>query len=191
MAAGNSSRMGVAKQLLPWKKTFLLNHAINTANCIDNVTTYVVLGANSAMITPEIQHKDIEIIYNPKWEIGLGSSIAFGVKTLMDSEHNFDGVLILLSDQPLIDANYLMRLVDAFELDKKHIVASNYGTEKIGVPALFDSCYFKELSLLNQDKGAKEIIIKHAKNMSSLNANLVIADIDTKEDYERLYKEHH
>ena len=183
--------MGVAKQLLPWKKTFLLNHAINTANCVDNLTTYVVLGANSDMISPKIQHQDIKIINNPNWELGLGSSIAFGVKTLMDSEHNFDGVLILLSDQPLIDANYLMRLVDAFETGKKHIVVSNYGTEKFGVPAVFDSCYFKELSLLKQDKGAKDIIVEYAEYMSSLHANHVIADIDTKEDYERLYKDHH
>ena len=59
------------------------------------------------IITPEIQHQDINIIYNPNWELGLGSSIAFGVKTIMDSKLNFDGVLILLSDQPLIDAYFL------------------------------------------------------------------------------------
>lgn len=183
--------MGKPKQLLPWKKTVLLNHVINTANHINNSATYVVLGANNVIITPEIQHQDIEIIYNPNWELGLGSSIAFGVKTIMDSKHNFDAILILLSDQPLIDAYFLNALVDAFETGEKYIVASSYGTEKIGVPALFDTRYFKELSMLNQDKGAKEIISKHSEYVRSLNANHVIADIDTKEDYERLYKEHH
>ena len=45
--------------------------------------------------------------------------------------------------------------------------------------------------MLNKDKGAKEIIIKYVEFVCSLNANHIIADIDTKEDYERLYKEHH
>jgi molybdenum cofactor cytidylyltransferase len=195
LAAGNSSRMGEPKQLLPWKNTFLLNHAINTAVLLDNSKTFVVLGANYERIQSKIQRDDISIIYNANWELGLGSSIAFGVRSFMTKEHNFEGILIMLSDQPLVDFNYLKMLSSSFKPGINQIMASNYGPntsgEKLGVPALFDTYYFEELSELNQDKGAKKVISRHIENVSTLNANYLISDIDTMEDYERLYSSNH
>ena len=182
--------MGNIKQLLAWKGTFLLKHTISNVLQLESTQTIVVLGANYERIKAEIQQECIQIIYNTNWENGLGNSIAFGVKHIL-SNSNVDGVLITLADQPLIDATYLNTLIGSFNIGKKQIVASNYGNEKLGVPALFDSCYFEELSELNQDKGAKKVIENHLDNVITLNAKHLISDIDTKEDYERLYKANH
>lgn len=182
--------MGDIKQLLAWKGTFLINHSIETVLQGDSSKTIVVLGANYEPIKAEIQQEHIQIIYNKDWENGLGSSIAFGVKYVQNN-YEVDGVLITLADQPLIDTNYLNSLVNSFEVGKNQIIASNYGNEKLGVPALFDSFYFEELTQLNNDKGAKKIIENHLDNVLALNAKHLIADIDTKEEYERLYGEHH
>jgi len=191
LAAGNSSRMGEPKQLLPWKNTSLLNHAINTAVLLDNSKTFVVLGANYERITSKIQRDDISIIYNANWELGLGSSIAFGVRSIMTTDHKFDGVLIMLSDQPLIDFNYLEMLRSSFKPGTNQIIASTYETKKLGVPALFDTCYFEELSELSQDKGAKKVFSYHIENVTSFEARLLISDIDTMEDYKTLYSSNH
>lgn len=182
--------MGDIKQLLAWKGTFLINHSIETVLQGDSSKTIVVLGANYEPIKAEIQQEHIQIIYNKDWENGLGSSIAFGVKYVQNN-YEVDGVLITLADQPLIDTNYLNSLVNSFEVGKNQIIASNYGNEKLGVPALFDSFYFEELTQLNNDKGAKKIIENHLDNVLALNAKHLIADIDMKEDYEKLYKENH
>lgn len=182
--------MGDIKQLLAWKGTFLINHCIETVLQGDSSKTIVVLGANYEPIKAEIQQEHIQIIYNKDWENGLGSSIAFGVKYVQNN-YEVDGVLITLADQPLIDTNYLNSLVNSFEVGKNQIIASNYGNEKLGVPALFDSFYFEELTQLDNDKGAKKVIMNHLKNVSALDAKHVISDIDTKEDYERLYKANH
>ncbi len=182
--------MGEPKQLLPWKNTFLLSHTINNALQLGSSKTVVVLGANYKRIKAEIQQETIQIVFNADWKNGLGSSIAFGVKYIMRN-YNVDGVLITLADQPLIDATYLNTLIGSFKMGKKQIVASNYGNEKLGVPALFDSCYFEELSELNQDKGAKKVIENHLENVLALNAKHFISDIDTMEDYKRLYNENH
>jgi molybdenum cofactor cytidylyltransferase len=190
LAAGNSSRMGDIKQLLAWKDTFLLNHVINTSLQLDSLQTIVVLGGNYERIKGEIQQEHIQIIYNENWENGLGSSIAFGVNYIMSNYH-VDGILITLADQPLINNQYLKTIIDSFKIDKKQIVASKYGRDKLGVPALFDSFYFKELSEMNQDKGAKKVIENHLDNVLALSANHLISDIDTKEDYKRLYDENH
>lgn len=182
--------MGEIKQLLTWKGTFLLNHTINAVLQVDSSKTIVVLGANYNLIKPKLQLNDIEVIFNENWKHGLGNSIAFGVDYIMN-HYRVDGALIVLSDQPLVDTNYLNTLIGSFKMCKKQIVASNYGNEKLGVPALFDSCYFEELSELNQDKGAKKVIENHLDNVLALNAKHLISDIDTKEDYELLYKSNH
>lgn len=183
--------MGEPKQLLPWKNTFLLSHAINTAIQLDNSKTYVVLGANQELIKSKIQHNNIKVVFNKNWTLGLGSSIALGAKSIIESEQKFDGALIMLADQPLIDSNYLDSLIKQFKIGSNQIVASTYETNKLGVPALFDACYFEELSRLNENKGAKKVISKHIENIISVNANKQIVDIDTKEDYEKLYKANH
>lgn len=183
--------MGEPKQLLPWKNTFLLDHAINTAVQLDNSKTYVVLGANHELIKSKIKRNDIDIVYNKGWKLGLGSSIAFGVKTIKASELNFDGVLIMLSDQPLIDNNYLDSIITLFKTGSNQIIATTYETNKLGVPALFDAYYFEELSKLNQDKGAKKVITTHVDNVITVNANQLIVDIDTKKDYQQLYRNNH
>lgn len=182
--------MGDIKQLLAWKDTFLLNHVINTSLQLDSLQTVVVLGGNYERIKGEIQQEHIQIIYNENWENGLGSSIAFGVNYIMSNYH-VDGILMTLADQPLINNQYLKTIIDSFEIDKKQIVTSKYGGDKLGVPALFDSFYFKELSEMNQDKGAKKVIENHLDNVLALSANHLISDIDTKEDYKRLYDENH
>ena len=46
LAAGASSRMGKPKQLLPWKNTTLLGHAIAQAKKV-STAVFVVLGANA------------------------------------------------------------------------------------------------------------------------------------------------
>jgi molybdenum cofactor cytidylyltransferase len=187
LAAGNSSRMGEPKQLLPWKNTFLLNHAINTAVHFVNSKTFVVLGANYDLIASKINQTNSKILYHTNWELGLGSSIAFGVKHIMESKQKFDGVLIMLSDQPLIDSNYLDGLINLFKAGNNQIIASVYESKKLGVPALFDTCYFAELSCLNEDKGAKKVITNHIEKVIKINASHLVSDIDTMDDYERLY----
>ena len=189
LAAGNSTRMGEPKQLLKWKNSTLLGHAIQTTTKIPNTKTHVVLGANFDLIKTEI--KNAKIIYNLNWESGLGSSIAEGVKYLISTKINYKGVLVMLGDQPLVNSNYLKSLIDAFEVGKKRIVASEYGNNKLGVPALFDNIYFEELSQLNEDKGAQTIIKKNIDYVLTFQASHLISDIDTKEDYKKIYKVNH
>ena len=188
LAAGSSSRMGRPKQLLPWGNTTLLGEAINTAKSIKTATTYVVLGANYDQIKKTIENDFIQIIYNDNWELGLGSSIAKGIKNL---SYSYDGVLIMLADQPLVNKTHLTALIKAFEDDNQHIVATDYATGRLGVPAIFDHCYFEELSQFTEDKGAKQLIDNNAKNVTALKAEHLIIDIDTEEGYKRLYNDYH
>lgn len=55
------------------------------------------------------------------------------------------------------------------------------------VPAIFDAVYFEKLSQLNQDKGAKEILIAAQNELYVLRTNTNLMDVDTQSAYEKIY----
>jgi molybdenum cofactor cytidylyltransferase len=191
LAAGESSRMGTPKQLLKWKNTTLLEHAIATAQKAKASKTITVLGANYQVIKAKINHDKVEILKNDNWELGLGNSIAFGVNNILKRDANFNAILVMLVDQPLIDSAYLNSILEKYEKGMSQIIATSYKGKKQGVPVLFDAIYFKELSQLYDDKGAKTILQKHSEKVLAINADNRVSDIDTLEDYERLYNAIH
>ena len=191
LAAGNSSRMGFPKQLLKWKGTNLLQHAINSVKDINADNIFLVLGANYEKVKSNIKADGITVLKNENWENGLGNSIAFGIKYIKESPLNIENVLILLADQPLIDAHYLKLLINTHNQAKREITCTLYNTNKFGVPVIFDKMYFEDLSQLNHDKGAKGLLEKYSDNLAYVDGKNVIVDIDTMTDYEKLYKRYH
>ena len=191
MAAGSSSRFGSPKQLLKWKSSNLLQHTIETANKSNAFKTFLVLGANCDLILEMIDANPVEVFRNQSWEKGLGNSIAFGVKSVIQQDPKTEGILIMLADQPLIDSDYLNSMIDKFKEGKNQIIATTYKNNKQGVPVIFDKAYFEELIQLNDDDGAKQVIKKHMANVFAVKHNNNCLDIDTFEDYESLYMANH
>jgi molybdenum cofactor cytidylyltransferase len=186
LAAGESKRMNGIKQLLPWKNTSLLGNTIEQALQSKGDVVYMVLGANADRIAPTITHYNIQTIENKNWKNGLGNSIAAGVQYIKENQHQCDAILITLADQPLIDAAYYNILIDTYSQKEAKIIASETHNTPC-VPAIFDALYFEILSQLNQDKGAKEILIAAQKEVCRLPADANLIDIDTTSDYEELY----
>tara|TARA_R110002049_G_C9178388_1_gene563394 strand:+ start:25649 stop:26266 length:618 start_codon:yes stop_codon:yes gene_type:complete len=188
LAAGASKRMGTPKQLLKWGENTLLEHAILVALQLNSQEIIVVLGANYELIKKTIKQYPITILNNKDWEKGLGTSIAFATQYLMKSKHKIDGVLIALADQPLMDVHFLENLIDKFELNKNKIIATFYEDKTYGVPVIFGASYFDELSKLSNDKGAKQLLKTHKKHVKGFVPKNKNVDLDSKEDYEQLYK---
>lgn len=183
LAAGNSSRMkDKIKQLLPWRNTTLLGNAIIEAKKINPKNIYVVLGANSALIRKSIIEENIIILEHKNWKNGIGSTIAFSVSQI-SNKNKCDAIFIQLADQPLLNADYLNKMLSLYQRDTQKIVATKY-LNNTGVPAIFNKDYFLELSNLVGDTGAKHIL--KAKNIITINPKEKAVDIDTWEEYERL-----
>ncbi|MEM7485075.1 MAG: nucleotidyltransferase family protein [Bacteroidota bacterium] len=183
LAAGASSRMGdMIKQLLPWGKTTLLGHALEQAKQVTE-NTYVVLGANADEIRSSIP--EANLIVNRNWQSGMGSSISAGVKYILENEKGFDGLLILLADQPLVDSPYLNLMKKKFRASQSKIVATAY-ENKLGVPAIFHRSILPELLELDKDFGAKQVINKYIDDTERVFPNGKEIDIDTPEKYSQL-----
>lgn len=185
LAAGSSSRMGQPKQLLPYKSTSLLGNIIQESLNSNARKVFVVLGANSQEIKSKIDFNNVEVIENNEWNKGIGSSIACGVRFIESNTPKINSVLITLADQPFIVTSYFNNIISCFFTSEKKIVATKIG-ERLGVPAIFHSAYFKDLKKLNEDKGAKELILSNLKDVEIVTSKIDFTDIDTMENYYNL-----
>jgi len=186
LAAGESSRMGErTKQILPWKDTTILGNAVNQARASIAKTIYVVLGAKEEVIKAEVNLESCHIIQNANWKNGLGSSIAAGIDFVVSEEIVHDAMLIMLADQPLIDSNYLNKMMGNWIGNTNKIITTQYDGRS-GVPAIFGKEFLTELQMLNKDFGAKDIIANHSEDVLALNPDGKEVDIDSWEAYAEL-----
>ena len=81
----------------------------------------------------------------------------------MASDPTAAGLLLLLVDQPLIDASMLTAIVKAWHDARPAFVASTYGGVTM-TPVLFDRSLLPELRGLAGDAGARAILQSHAAN---------------------------
>ena len=186
LAAGNSSRMGKTKQLLPYKNATLLEWAIEQAQKSVVKNVFCVLGANKEVIEKRLTTKTVEVIYNPNYKDGLSTSIVKGIEFLLN--YNFDGVLIMLADQPHVTSEYLNSLIEASKNNPSKLIVSNY-QGSVGVPAIFPKNYFNDLLDLKGDKGAKNFLLQQNNNVIKVNSSQNLLDIDTPEDYQHLLRQ--
>ncbi|HEY8782331.1 MAG TPA: nucleotidyltransferase family protein [Mucilaginibacter sp.] len=183
LAAGSSSRLSKPKQNLVYKGRTLLQRAIETALKSVCRPVIVVLGANENVIMSTIEGFDAAIIQNPGWQEGMASSIRSGIEELQIIEPEADSVILMLCDQPFVDASLIDRLVQKKSI--KSIVACAYDNT-IGAPVLFAAAYFDELLLLKGQEGAKKLLMKYPYDVITVSFPRGSIDIDTVEDFERL-----
>ena len=180
LAAGNSSRMKHPKQLVKIGNNFLLEMVLSKGKSLDVKDVYCVLGANNTAIRHEISVPNIHFLNHINYDKGLSASIAFGISQIALEAQNYDGVLILLGDQPAIEKDYLNDMIALFCKKTATIIASNYG-HKLGVPAIFPKNYFSTLQELSGDFGAKNLLSKN-KAVIAFSKQTNFIDIDTEED---------
>lgn len=185
MAAGGSSRMGQPKQLLPWGNRTLIEHQILTLLETGNPIN-VVIGSNSDLVIPVVEKYQINIFTNTEWKSGMGSSISFGIGQIKNKFTDVSGVLITLLDQPLITTVYIEKMLASFQPGSQQILISHSDSGWMGVPVLFDECYFTELTELRNDEGAKKIIKRHDENLTLVDGGELLEDMDTLETYQQL-----
>jgi molybdenum cofactor cytidylyltransferase len=186
LAAGNSARMGSPKQLLDYHGKPLIRHATEIALRTKCAAVVIVLGANAAEIRNaldgiETGQEKVEVIENPRWAEGMGTSIQTGVQAV--EALGFTGAILALADQPLITPEILNRLIAEHERTGQPIVASQYaGT--VGVPVFFAQSHFSQLMALAPDQGCKGVILKNGDAALRIDCPEAETDIDTPLDYE-------
>ena len=130
---------------------------------------YVVVGADADALRRALVGHAARIVENADWASGLASSIRAGIAAIAshasasdssdgsDPSNAFDAAVVLLADQPHVNAEHIDALLDAYERSPDSLVASRYaGVE--GVPALFPRRCFGDLARLEGDAGARTLL---------------------------------
>ncbi|GAB3019732.1 nucleotidyltransferase family protein [uncultured Cyclobacterium sp.] len=177
LAAGNSSRLGKPKQLIPYNGTSLLQNIVNITLEATNGPVLLVEGAGTYPLRP---HPRLNKVMNNKWESGMGSSIKLGLNTLV-SQAQITQVLVLLSDQPFVSIALIKSLILKKSKNPKAIVASFY-QDAPGVPAIFDQSVFQQLNSIPDKVGAKKLLLNNPEQLSLVRFDAGNIDIDSPED---------
>jgi CTP:molybdopterin cytidylyltransferase MocA len=183
LAAGASTRLGQPKQLVEYEGEPLVQRAAIAARHAGAAPVLVVLGSNADRISPVLERlPDVRTIHNANWESGLSSSLSTGLAVLTEYPE-IDGAMIVLADQPLVDAAALRSLVEAF--GGSRVVASSYA-DTIGAPAIIGHEYFEELSQLEGDRGAGAWLRSRKVEVTVIPLTSPALDIDTSDDLDKL-----
>jgi molybdenum cofactor cytidylyltransferase len=188
VAAGQSKRLGSPKQLLMYEGKTLINRLIDIVKEAVDFPMALVLGAHAEKIKLQLSNPNMSIIINEHWVQGMGSSISIGLEGLMQKNPAIDGVMILVCDQPFLNREHILSLMD-LQAKSDLPMAACYYAGVLGTPAVFHQSIFPELLALKGDMGAKNIINHRIQEVAKLQFDQGLLDIDTEEDYKKLMKE--
>jgi len=197
LAAGLSRRMGeLNKLLLKFEGQTFLQQAVGALTEAGVGEIIVVLGHDSKLMREQLfdqsetPDQSIDWVLNPDYSQGQMTSVNCGLAALSG---NKDGVLICLSDQPLLTHFHIRLLVDAFETRQpgKEVIVPTFSSQR-GNPVVISEGARNQVLAGNNVAGCRHFIDNNPGlvTMLPVEDNAFITDIDTIEDFRQLNQTH-
>ena len=195
LAAGESTRMGRDKALLPWPPLggaqpasgqTLLSAAIQRLSSWNDMV-FVVVGKNEANLAPVVYANGGEIVLNPAPERGQFSSLQVGLHEVLSRGR--DAAMVTLVDRPPAEAATLQILRDAFAEAPPHIwavIPEHAGRH--GHPILIGREMIEAFLRAEPSATAREIQKQNQEHIQyvAVNDPWTAANLNTPEDYAQL-----
>jgi molybdenum cofactor cytidylyltransferase len=175
--------LGRPKQLVRYKGRPLLQRAVAAANGAVPGRTIVVLGAEALRLRRLLGRgrERVRIVHNRRWRDGLAGSLRAG---LAAAPRGVRAALVILCDQPRVDAGALARLVKAWRRRPARAAAAEYGG-RVGVPAILPKGLWRRAARLHGDVGARALLGR-LRALSRVAMPEAQVDVDVPEDLGRL-----
>ncbi len=188
LAAGESSRMGRPKALLPWGRDTFLSAAIKTLTAYTDMVI-VVAGRNRPQIEPIVDANAAFLVVNHQPERGQFSSLQIGLQEVLNRGR--DSAIVTLVDRPPAAPatvhhlrNEYLRLIRD---DKIWTVVPDFNGQH-GHPIVVGREMITTFLDAPADANARDLMHANPSRIAYVPVNdpYVAMNIDTPEDYERL-----
>lgn len=183
LAAGGSSRLGRPKQLLDWFGKPFIKQLVDLALKTKLDPVVVVTGSGHEQVEKAISSDKVIIALNENWIKGQSSSMQVGCKSL--ENHDVDGFIVFLCDQPQVPIELVDRLKFASQNDAFDIFATSVNN-KICPPTLFKKKCIEGIMSLTGDQGGRVLFDSHKTQVMEWKDDRLLLDSDTEEDYQQL-----
>ena len=189
LGAGESSRMGRPKLLLPFGDSTMIGTVISHVHASSIEKTIVVLGANFESHREVIKDYPVEIVNNTQYREGMFSSVKSGLDAVPGDA---DAVMVLLGDQPMIQTEEIDQLIEAYMGSEKEIALAAHG-KKRGHPILFGKKFIREVTGYPGDASLRDLLQNYPSEILEIQTGdeRILRDIDTENDYQFELKHHH
>jgi molybdenum cofactor cytidylyltransferase len=189
LAAGESSRMGRPKALLPIEGVRFIERIVTALKATKVGNILVVFGHNAEEMRQKVNDLPVTILVNKGYKGGQLSSLQTAIREI-ESNADFgvvDGILIHLVDHPYLNSKLVNHMIDRFYESGKIIVVPRCRGRR-GHPVIFSRSLFGELLNAPLDQGAKIVVHSHRDETLEIDTEDegVTIDIDTPEEYRRL-----
>ena len=191
LSAGESSRMGRPKALLPIEGVRFIERIVATLKSTRVDEIIAVLGHNAEEMRQKVSDLPVKIVVNPDYKQGQLSSLIAAIRSIESGEnhHRVDAILVHLVDHPYINVDLVNLMIDRFYETKPLIVVPRYRGRR-GHPVIFSRALFAELLAAPLDQGAKTVVHAHRDQTLEIDTDDagVTVDIDTPEEYRKHIK---
>jgi molybdenum cofactor cytidylyltransferase len=179
LAAGRSTRMGGPNKLLAELDGRPLVRIVTEQALASKARgVIVVTGHQADEVKKALQELKVTFVHNPDFAEGLAGSVKAGIAAV---PADADGAVICLGDMPLISAQLIDRLIEAFVPDRGNLIAVPVSDGRRGNPVLWSRRFFNELMTLEGDIGARHLIARHGEAVAEVpvEGHGAFLDIDT------------
>ena len=182
-AAGESTRMGRPKPLLPWAGATLIEHQIAILVEAGATQVVVVLGHAAEIVAPHVRGAGVEHVLNPDYRLGKATSVKAGLRAV---DAGAESILLLAVDQPRTVA-LITAIVDA-HVSGDALITSPRCKGHGGHPLIFSAELRGDLERITEEsEGIRAVFRAHREEVNALEIDdaMVRLDLNTPEAYEQ------
>lgn len=187
LAAGQSTRMGSCKLLLPFGELTILETVVKNAisSLADSVIVVIAPGLPKELVERLIKMGSI-VAVNEMQQSQMIDSLRIALTKLRECASDIESFIVMLADQPAIGHEIVDALIAAHRQTGSGIVIPTFAGRR-GHPVLLSGRYIDELISYHGKHGLRSFISEHSSDVFELpvDTDAILRDIDTKEDYER------
>jgi molybdenum cofactor cytidylyltransferase len=183
LAAGQSSRMGALKPLLPLARSTVLGEAVMRFREAGLDDVRVVTGHKAEELAPTLKNLAVTEVFNPDYEKGMLSSVLAGLRSL---EPDIEAFFLLPVDLPLVKPRTIEALLRAYRRGRPGIIYPCFQGRRGHPPLIPVTCVVD----LPQDYegGLRAFLSRYDAQALDLEVvdEAVLLDCNTPADYRRL-----